>query len=163
MTVESPCIGLCRLNDKKVCIGCHRTDKEIQGWLYADDEEKLKILESVEKRKKQENTMSSENEKVKVSRRRANEDNVIRKQVKIAKAHGLTDKDKQIKEPHRYAKHHAMDCGNPGCMLCSNPRHNKLFKTKDKLTTQERRFFQDVDHPKYRHGNGKPYDPDETD
>lgn len=105
--------------------------------------------------------MSNDLEKIKVSKRRLKDENAIQKQVKIAKAHGLTEKDKQIKEPHRYAKHHAMDCGNPGCILCSNPRHNKLFKTKDKLTTQERKFFQDVDNPKYRHGNGKPLDSSE--
>ena len=98
--------------------------------------------------------MSGEQIKARVSKRRLKDENAVRKQVKIAKAHGLTEKDKQVKEPHRYAKHHAMDCGNPGCMLCSNPRHNKLFKTKDKLTIQERKFFQDVDHKKHRRGNG---------
>jgi hypothetical protein len=97
--------------------------------------------------------MSGDQIKARVSKRRLKDDNAVRKQVKIAKAHGLTPKDKQLKEPHRYAKHHAMDCGNPGCILCSNPRHNKLFK-KDKLTIQERKFFQDVDNKKYKHGNG---------
>jgi predicted Fe-S protein YdhL (DUF1289 family) len=53
MTVESPCIGLCRLDENRVCIGCQRTDFEIQSWMFADDKEKLKILESVEKRKNQ--------------------------------------------------------------------------------------------------------------
>jgi hypothetical protein len=96
--------------------------------------------------------MSNEVEKAKVSKRRLKDENAIRKQVKIAKAHGLTDKDKQIKQPHRYAKHHAMDCGNPGCILCSNPRHNKLFK-KERLTIQERKFFQDMD---YQKGNSLP-------
>lgn len=100
--------------------------------------------------------MSNEVEKARVSKRRLKDENAVRKQVKIAKAHGLTDKDKQIKQPHRYAKHHAMDCGNPGCVLCSNPRHNKMFKTKDKLTIQERKFFQDTDNQPHRHGNGLP-------
>ena len=86
--------------------------------------------------------MSNEQTKVKVSKRRLKDDNAVRKQVKIAKAHGITDKDKTVKEPHRLSKHHAMDCGNPGCMLCSNPRNNKMFKPKDQLTIQERRFFQ---------------------
>lgn len=92
--------------------------------------------------------MSNEIEKARVSKRRLKDENAVRKQVKIAKAHGLTDKDKQIKQPHRYAKHHAMDCGNPGCVLCSNPRHNKMYKTKDKLTIQERKFFQNMDDAK---------------
>jgi hypothetical protein len=100
--------------------------------------------------------MSSEIEKKRVSNRRHKDENAIRKQVKIAKAHGLTEKDKQIKQPHRYAKHHAMDCGNPGCVLCSNPRHNKMLKSRDQLTIQERKFFQDVEHKKHKKGNGLP-------
>ena len=92
--------------------------------------------------------MSNEQTKVKVSKRRLKDDNAVRKQVKIAKAHGLTNKDKTVKEPHRLAKHHAMDCGTPGCILCANPRHNKMLKTKDKLTIQERKFFQNMDEAK---------------
>jgi hypothetical protein len=45
--------------------------------------------------------------------------------------------NKVIEEPHRLAKHHAMDCGVPNCPMCSNPRHNKA--TKDHLTIQEKR------------------------
>jgi len=97
--------------------------------------------------------MSNEQTKVKVSKRRLKDDNAVRKQVKIAKQNGLTHKDKAVKEPHRLAKHHAMDCGNPGCILCSNPRHNKLFK-KDRLTIQERKFFQDTENVPKKHGNG---------
>ena len=60
----------------------------------------------------------------------------IKKQLKIAQAHGLT---KALAEPHRLAKHHAMDCGQPHCTLCGNPRKNKTVKGKDKLTAQEHR------------------------
>jgi len=59
--------------------------------------------------------MSTEEDKFKHSKRLQKEENAVKKQTKIAKAHGLTDKDKAIKEPHRLAKHHAMDCGQPGC------------------------------------------------
>jgi hypothetical protein len=73
----------------------------------------------------------------------------IAKQVKIAKAHGggnpIYDK-----EPHRLAKHHAMDCGNPDCYLCGNPRKTH----KDKLTAQEKRLFQDVEKTSDKHSNG---------
>lgn len=82
--------------------------------------------------------MSNEFTKEKRSKRIHDEETKVKKQVKIAKAHGLTDKDKAIKQPHRMAKHHAMDCGQPGCMLCGNPR--KLFKEK---TIQEKSFLQD--------------------
>lgn len=81
--------------------------------------------------------MSNEFTKEKRSKRIHDEETKVKKQVKIAKAHGLTDKDKAIKEPHRMSKHHAMDCGQPGCMLCGNPR--KIFKEK---TIQEKSFDQ---------------------
>jgi len=51
------------------------------------------------------------------------------------------------------AKHHAMDCGNPKCMLCGNPRRNAWFK-KERLTAQERRLFQDLDQQRDKHSNG---------
>ena len=82
--------------------------------------------------------MSNEFIKEKRSKRLHDEETNIKRQVKIAKVHGLTDKDKSVKEAHRLSKHHAMDCGQPGCMLCGNPR--KLFKEK---TIQEKSFLQD--------------------
>jgi hypothetical protein len=81
--------------------------------------------------------MSNEFTKEKRSTRIHDEETKVKKQVKIAKAHGLTNKDKAIKQAHRLSKHHAMDCGQPGCMLCGNPR--KLFKEK---TIQEKSFYQ---------------------
>ena len=96
--------------------------------------------------------MSTEEDKFKHSKRLQKDDNAVKKQVKIARAHGLTNKDKAIKEPHRMAKHHAMDCGQPGCMLCGNPRKTH----KDKLTAQEKRLFQDTEKTTDRHSNGLP-------
>lgn len=97
--------------------------------------------------------ISTEQDKFKKSKRLLKDENAVAKQVKIAKAHGLTDKDKVVKEPHRLAKHHAMNCGQPGCMLCGNPR--KIFKEP---TTQEKRLFQDVEKVTDRHSNGIPPD-----
>lgn len=82
--------------------------------------------------------MSNEYAKEKRSKRLHDEETAIKKQVKIAKSKGLTDQDKPVKQPHRMAKHHAMDCGNPKCMMCGNPR--KTFK---ELTVQEKSFLQD--------------------
>lgn len=93
--------------------------------------------------------MSTEADKFNHSKRLLKDENAIKKQVKIAKAHGLTDKDKAVKEPHRMAKHHAMDCGQPGCMLCGNPR-----KTWKELTAQEKRMFQETEIIRMRHSNG---------
>lgn len=96
--------------------------------------------------------MSNEQDKIKNSKRRHADETAVKKQVKIAKAHGLTNKDKAVKEPHRLAKHHAMDCGNPDCYLCGNPRKTH----KDKLTAQEKRLFQDLDNATDKHSNGVP-------
>jgi hypothetical protein len=76
--------------------------------------------------------MSTEQDKIKHSSRLHQEEVHIKKQVKIAKAAGV-----HVDEPHKFAKHHAMDCGNPKCPVCSNPR--KLYK---ELSIQEKRFFQ---------------------
>jgi len=95
--------------------------------------------------------MSTEQDKFKHSKRLQKDENAVKKQVKIAKAHGLTDKDRAVKEPHRMSKHHAMDCGQPGCMLCGNPR--KLFK---ELTAQEKKLFQDTEQTRDKRSNGLP-------
>ena len=84
------------------------------------------------------------------SQRRHKTDVKIARQVQIARQHGLTSKDKAVKEPHRMAKHHAMDCGNPGCYLCGNPRKSH----KDRLTPQEKRLFQDLERTTDKHSNG---------
>ena len=82
--------------------------------------------------------MSRDEDKIKHSKRLLKDENAIAKQIKIAKAHGLTNNDPILAEPHRLAKHHAMDCGNPECYLCGNPRKTH----KDRLTVQEKRNTQ---------------------
>ena len=42
-----------------------------------------------------------------------------------------------------------MDCGQPGCMMCGNPR--KIFKER---TAQEKRLFQDTEKITDKHSNG---------
>lgn len=88
--------------------------------------------------------MSNQLDKIKNSIRRQKDENAVKKQVKIAKAHNIP-----IKEPHKLAKHHATNCGNPKCLMCANPR--RIFKER---TTQERRLFQDTDTPNDKHSNG---------
>ena len=93
--------------------------------------------------------MSKDADKIKHSKRLQKDENVIKKQTRIAKAAGL-----EVNEPHKFAKHHAMNCGNPKCVMCSNPR--KTFK---ELTQQEKRMFQDVEKITDKHSNGlKPTD-----
>jgi hypothetical protein len=94
--------------------------------------------------------MSTEEDKFKRSKRLLKDDNAVKKQLKIAKQHNsFADENKVLKEPHRLAKHHAMDCGQPGCMLCGNPR-----KTWKELTQQEKRMFQETEIIRMRHSNG---------
>ena len=57
--------------------------------------------------------MRTPQERDKKNLRIQRDENAVKKQTKIAKAHGM-----DVKEPHKFAKHHAMDCGNPKCMLC---------------------------------------------
>ena len=79
--------------------------------------------------------MSNEDEKLKHSKRIFETDNAVKKQVKIAKVYGTN-----IEQPHKFAKVHAMNCGNPNCVMCANPR--KVFKEK---TIQEKRLEQNID------------------
>lgn len=91
--------------------------------------------------------MSTEEDKFKHSKRLLKDENAINKQLKIVKAYGSSD-DKNVKNPHRLAKQHAMDCGNPKCLLCSR---EKVFKEK---TITERRFDQNVDTRTDKRSNG---------
>ena len=93
--------------------------------------------------------MSHDADKLKNSARRFADENAIKKQVRIAKSH-QTFNQLNVKEPHRLVKHHAMDCGNPHCYLCGNPRKTH----KDKLTAQEKRLFQNLDIVRDKHSNG---------
>ena len=88
--------------------------------------------------------MSTEQDKFKHSKRLQKDENAVKKQVKIAREFGVP-----VTEPHKFAKHHAMNCGNPKCVMCSNPR--KTFK---ELTQQEKRLFQDLEKITDRHSNG---------
>ena len=65
--------------------------------------------------------------------------NAINKQLRIAKSLGMTH---LLKQPHRLAKHHALDCGNPKCLVCHS---EKVF---NKPTFQERKFIQGNKDPK---------------
>ena len=95
--------------------------------------------------------MRTPQERVKKNLRIQRDENAVKKQTKIARVHGM-----DVKEPHKFAKHHAMDCGQPGCVMCGNPR-----KTFNELTTQEKRLFQDTERQRDKHSNGLPKDQDD--
>ena len=97
--------------------------------------------------------MSNEQDKDKHNTRIHRAWRAIKKQLKIIKAHKTfagASKSIDERQPHRLSKKHAMDCGNPHCYLCGNPRKTH----KDRLTQQEKRLFQDLDRRTDRHSNG---------
>ena len=74
--------------------------------------------------------MSNDQQKIKHSERIHQKEVKIKKQVKIAKEYGV-----EVDQPHKLAKMHALNCGNPKCIMCGNPR--KVFGEK---TFQEKKF-----------------------
>ena len=87
--------------------------------------------------------MSTEQDKFKNSKRRLKDENAVKKQTKIAKEFGLP-----VKEPHKFAKQHAMDCGNPKCLICSR---EKVF---GEPPIQQKRFDQNVEEIRDKRSNG---------
>jgi hypothetical protein len=86
--------------------------------------------------------MSTEEDKIKHSKRLQKEENAIHKQQAIALQHGI-DKKLVEDEPHRFAKHHAMDEHIP-------------HKINKQLTAQEQRMYQDLETQRDTHSNGLP-------
>ena len=74
--------------------------------------------------------MNNQSSKIKKIKRIHRTYAAIQKQLKIAKSFGHSI---YLKEPHRLAKQHAMDCGNPKCLVCHS---EKVF---NQPTLQERR------------------------
>ena len=66
--------------------------------------------------------------------RRSRTQVAIERQKRIAKYNGITHSKNQ---PHRYAKMHSLNCGDPHCAMCGNPR--KFYKER---TLQEKMFIE---------------------
>jgi hypothetical protein len=88
--------------------------------------------------------MSKEEDKRIHSKRLQKDENAIKKQKKIAEHYGMTHTPE-----HSYAKRHSMNCGNPDCFMCGNPR--KFF---GEVTPQEKRMIQDLDDVRNKRSNG---------
>jgi predicted Fe-S protein YdhL (DUF1289 family) len=43
----TPCIGICRLDDRGYCIGCQRTGEEIGRWRAMSDAERLYVMQVI--------------------------------------------------------------------------------------------------------------------
>ncbi len=66
--------------------------------------------------------------------RRHNTRKVINKRKDLL---GINWNKKYTQQPHRLAKYNGVNCGNPKCIICANPR--KMFKQK---TLAEKSFHQ---------------------
>ena len=42
--ILTPCIGICELDAKGLCAGCHRTSDEIACWSQLSDDERLRLM-----------------------------------------------------------------------------------------------------------------------
>lgn len=52
--IPSPCIGICRLErESGLCTGCMRTAEEIAAWPYADNAERLAIVQRLRLRRRE--------------------------------------------------------------------------------------------------------------
>ncbi|MEP5765993.1 MAG: DUF1289 domain-containing protein [Halieaceae bacterium] len=52
MTVNSPCIRSCCLNEADICLGCFRSLEEILQWGAASDQRKQDIVSTAQTRKR---------------------------------------------------------------------------------------------------------------
>jgi predicted Fe-S protein YdhL (DUF1289 family) len=51
--VSSPCVDVCDMDyAANICRGCHRTLDEVAAWGYANNDERQRILNNIEERKK---------------------------------------------------------------------------------------------------------------
>lgn len=48
--VRSPCVSICALDDKDMCVGCHRSGDEITRWSQMSNEERQEVLRKVAER-----------------------------------------------------------------------------------------------------------------
>jgi uncharacterized protein len=51
VAVASPCVDICRLDAKGVCVGCRRTLEEIAEWSRASEARRREILRNVAARR----------------------------------------------------------------------------------------------------------------
>jgi uncharacterized protein len=50
--IASPCINICSLDpNQEICLGCFRYLHEIEKWNSLSDQEKVKIVDELDKRK----------------------------------------------------------------------------------------------------------------
>ena len=46
-TALTPCVGVCRLDDRGLCVGCRRSMAEIAAWRDLPDTERIRFMRDV--------------------------------------------------------------------------------------------------------------------
>jgi predicted Fe-S protein YdhL (DUF1289 family) len=53
--VPSPCVSVCALDEDDICIGCHRSAREIADWVVSPDTERRAVLARAARRARRNN------------------------------------------------------------------------------------------------------------
>lgn len=48
--VESPCVGICSLDEQDICSGCYRNVQEIIDWMSMDNAQREDVLRKCKER-----------------------------------------------------------------------------------------------------------------
>ena len=48
--VDSPCVGVCELDERGYCRGCRRTIDEVAGWTGFSDAERAAVIDQLDHR-----------------------------------------------------------------------------------------------------------------
>lgn len=51
--VPSPCIDICTLDDRDVCVGCYRTAREITQWSLLDNTARAEVVTKALQRRRE--------------------------------------------------------------------------------------------------------------
>jgi len=54
--VNSPCVGVCYMNENELCEGCYRTSEEIVEWSAMNNDQKRETLTKCDERYKELNS-----------------------------------------------------------------------------------------------------------
>jgi predicted Fe-S protein YdhL (DUF1289 family) len=52
MNALSPCIRICQLDDRQICLGCFRSRAEIVRWMQMTAAERLAVVASLDERRR---------------------------------------------------------------------------------------------------------------
>lgn len=89
--------------------------------------------------------MSDEVDKFRNSRRRHNDETKIQRQIDIAKAYHMhhDGKWKYIEQPHRNHKKAILNCGDPKCYMCMNPRRAMGEESMQERKHKQEKYYKD--------------------